>query len=227
MKTALILDLETTGLSPQTDRIVEFGLILYSLQHRSVIRATSAIVDSGIGNAAEKLNHIPAELVAERGCGEYQMLETINAWIDESDVALGHNVEDFDMLFLPPTTRARRPVVDTCHDLDWPHGAPGDGLVKLALAHGLGVATAHRALADVELLARLLTRVAEMGVDLEAFVRHGLRPKATYQALVSYDDKDKAKALGFKWEAGTKRWLRRVARDDVAALPFPVREVQP
>lgn len=217
-----ILDTETTGLDDDAVAI-EVAVMLYDLAHASPVSTFASVIRAG-SNPAETLNHIPEGVVRDAPPPR-DVWPEVERLVAEGEAVLAHNAE-FDRRFVPPTIAARRWVC-TMEDLQWPRGAPGDGLVKLALAHGLGVATAHRALADVEMLARLLTRVAELGVDLEAFVRRGLRPKATYQACVSYDDREQAKALGFKWEPATKRWLRRVARDDVAALPFPVREVQP
>jgi DNA polymerase III subunit epsilon len=51
------------------------------------------------------------------------------------------------------------------------------------------------------------------------------RPKALYKAGVSYQDKDLAKTAGFKWNAGSKIWTRRMATADALKLPFPVKEI--
>jgi len=56
-------------------------------------------------------------------------------------------------------------------------------------------------------------------------IQRGMRPKATYQALVSYDDREKARLSGFRWKPDTKQWVRTMAMADVANLPFDVREV--
>lgn len=218
-----LLDTETTGLDDDAVAI-EVAVTLYDLAHASPCSSFASLIRAE-SNPAAPLNRINKEMVQEAPPGELVWRE-VERVIAASAAILAHNAA-FDRRFVPESATCGLPWVCTMEDVLWPRGDPGDGLVKLALAHGLGVATAHRALADVDLLARLLTRVAELGVDLEAFVRHGMREKATYQACVSYDDRDQAKARGFKWEPSTKRWLRRVARDDVAALPFPVREVQP
>jgi DNA polymerase-3 subunit epsilon len=97
-------------------------------------------------------------------------------------------------------------------------------LVPLALAHDLGVAVAHRALADCDLIARLLTRCRELGHDIDAMLTRGLRPKVTLMACVSFDDRELAKVAGFHWHAPRKQWLRRMVEAD-AAFDFPVRVV--
>ena len=54
----------------------------------------------------------------------------------------------------------------------------------MALAHGVGVVSVHRALADVDTLARTLTAVAELGVDLGEFLERGMRPKVLVEGVV-------------------------------------------
>jgi DNA polymerase-3 subunit epsilon len=106
-------------------------------------------------------------------------------------------------------------------DLAWPRGAGSKSLVALALAHGVGVSTAHRALTDCLLIAHTLERLPELGVvDVKAFLRRGLRPKAKFRALVSYETNSLAKAAGFRWEPNARMWTRTMAVEDVAGLPF-------
>jgi len=145
----------------------------------------------------------------------------------ESDAFVAH-FADFDSRFVPAAIATSKPWICSCHDLEWPRQQkPGEGLVKLALAHDLGVSVAHRAAADVDLLARLFSRVAEMGVDIQAMLTRGLRPKSLYQALVSYDDRKQASDAGFRWnDDGNKMWTRKMADADVGELPFKTRQIQ-
>jgi DNA polymerase-3 subunit epsilon len=99
------------------------------------------------------------------------------------------------------------------------------GTDEQATAIEVACASAHRAMADCDLLARLFTRVAEMGADLDDMLAHGLRPKATFQALVSYESNHLAKTAGFRWNAEKRVWARKMAIEDAAALPFKVREI--
>jgi DNA polymerase-3 subunit epsilon len=108
---------------------------------------------------------------------------------------------------------------------------PWDGhsrkLVEIALAHGVGVSSAHRALTDVDVMARLLTRLRERGADLPALFRRAARPKALFYAVVPYERRQVAKDHGFRWDEAKhgKNWFRTMPVEDAAALPFPVRRV--
>lgn len=223
MRRVLLIDTETSGLDPKVDVCIEVAAVVYDLQHASPIVSFAALIHS-TANPCEKVNHIPAALLGEAPPSDL-IWPRVASMVDVCDAILAHNAP-FDRSFVPEPLRTAKPWICTQNDLDWPQQTkPGQSLVNLALAHGLGVASAHRALNDCDLLARLLTRVAEQGTELVPFLERGLRPKATYQALVSFHDNHKAKAAGFQWEPESKRWLRTLAVEDACNFPFLIRQV--
>ena len=175
-------------------------------------------------NPAEAINGIPVGLLNESPPAE-RVWKRVFGLASRCDAVVAHNAE-FDMRFVPHGATARTPWICSCYDLLWPKAPkPGASLVTLALSHGLGVSHAHRAMVDCEILSRLFTRIHEMGTDLRAFFERGLRPKATFQALVPFDRKDEAKNEGFSWDGASKRWLRTMAIEDATALGFSVRRI--
>jgi DNA polymerase-3 subunit epsilon len=151
----------------------------------------------------------------------------VRRFAERADAIVAHGAE-FDQRFVPADATGGKPWICSMHDLLWPRGKPGDSLVKLALAHDLGVSHAHRAAVDVDLLARLLTRVTELGVNLETFLAGGLRPKGRFiVADQSYNPQrnEQAKAAGFRWDGAKKEWWRLMPVDDAANLPFKTRMV--
>jgi DNA polymerase-3 subunit epsilon len=212
-------------LDPATARTIEVGCVLFDIAHATPIASFASLFYAPT-NDAEKINHISTLLLADYA----QVIDgwgTVRALAESADAILAHSAQ-FDRGFVPVDLRDSKPWICTKDDLEWPRATkPGQSLVTLALDHGLGVATAHRALADCDLIARLLSRAAEFGTDLPAFLARGLRPKATYQALVSYDDRELAKAAGFSWDGTSRRWTRRMCAEDTASMPFPMREVMP
>ena len=218
----LILDIESTGLDPAKDRAIEVGCVLYSLQHSTMLRSFSTLI-AGDGNAAEAINRIPPAAV----------IESTGTWAGVAKMAanataiVAHNA-DFDRSFSPPAIQAALPWVCSMSDLAWPRPSESRSLVSIALAHGLGVATAHRAIEDCLLIARLFTRARELGADLEAMLERGLRPKALFVGLAPFERNDEMKAAGFAWDRIVKRaWARKMAIEDAAALPFATRQVAP
>lgn len=220
----LILDTETTGLDPQKDGVIEVGAILYSVEHATVLESYASLIHSLHGNAAEAVNRIPADAVRS-GKHPRGVWDRVGEMASYADAILAHNAE-FDRAFVGDWLVSELPWICTRNDIQWPRQTkPAPSLVSLALEHDLGVAYAHRALADCDLIARLLTRSRELGADLGAMLARALRPKATFEALVPFGRKDEAKGAGFQWDAPTKRWMRRMAIEDAAALPFPTKQV--
>jgi DNA polymerase-3 subunit epsilon len=222
LRNILILDTETTGTDPDAV-CIEVACVLYSVTYATPVRVFSSLLRAE-GNAAEAVNGIPPAMLTDAPTAD-RVWPAVAKFAGQADAIVAHGAE-FDSRFVPIDACAGRPWICSCQDIAWPRQMrQGESLVKLALAHGLGVATAHRALADCDLLARLLSRVAELGTDLVPLLERGLRPKATFVALVPFERKDEARDAGFRWEGETKRWLRTMAVEDAALLPFPTRNV--
>lgn len=223
MKLVLILDCETTGLDPKADRAIEVAAVQYSLESACVVQAYSQLIAGG-PNDAETINHIPSKAL-EWGDYAAGVWERVSAMSKPCDAILAHNAA-FDRRWVPEGALSN-PWICTCNGIVWPRTGDARNLVAIALAHGLGVVDPHRALADCLLIARLLTRCAELGTDIGAMLQRGLRPQATFQALVSYEGREAAKAKGFQWDASARKWIREMAIEDATPelLGFEVRRI--
>jgi DNA polymerase-3 subunit epsilon len=215
----LILDTETTGVDPAKDKVVEVAAILYSIEHATVLSAFSSLL-SGEANAAEKINRIPAEAL--------KVADTFsNPWTAVTEMAVyaravvAHNAP-FDYSFVPEHLRRVAPWICSMDDIEWPcrNDVGSRSLVAIALEHDLGIAYAHRAMADCDLIARLFTRAHELGEDLAELVKRAMRPKGEFIAVVSYQERELAKKAGFRWEPESKTWRRRMFLEDLSKLPF-------
>jgi DNA polymerase-3 subunit epsilon len=220
IRRCLIVDTETTGLDPQKDAVIEIGCVLYSVAHQTTLIQFSTLIYAA-SNAAESVNRItPAALADIEDRYPLNLGNVYAPLIADADLIVAHNA-DFDRSFLAGDWHGK-PWVCTKFDFTWPRQArEGESLVSLALNHGIGVASAHRALTDCQLIAALFDRMT----DLQSMFARAMRPKATFRALVSYDDREKAKASGFQWNGAKKEWTRRMAIEDAAELPFKVLEL--
>jgi len=221
MKNILILDTETTGLDPNTDRIIELGLVLWNVEHACILACYSDLIKAD-SNPAEAINHIPSEAVSEYGKSSFTVMAALAHYESIADAVVAHNAK-FDKSFVGSILH--KPWICSMDDLEWPATSGSQSLVNIALAHGVGVMSAHRALADCLLLARLFERVAEMGVDVNAMLERGLLPRKVFRALVDYKDKDLAKSNKFRWDSEKRQWTRRMLPEAAALLPFAVEEV--
>jgi DNA polymerase-3 subunit epsilon len=220
----LFVDTETTG-TEDTDAAIEVAATIFSVKHACAVRSFASLIRAQ-ANTAEKINGISPAVLLDAP-EPAPVWARVREMAGKCDAIVAHNAE-FDARFVPPEVTGTKPWICTMEDLLFPRQTKqGMNLRDLALAHKVGVVTAHRATADVDILVRLFERVAELGVDLDVMLARGLRPKSLYRAHVSFDDKDLAKDAGFKWEPTTKRWLRRMADADVAELGFRAVAVQP
>ena len=221
----LIVDTETTGLDVQTDQCLEVGAVLFSVSSRQVLAQVSFLlpVDS---NPAEAINRIPAPVTRmpqpwQQGLAYFQEL------MSSADVLVAHNAS-FDRQWfgrgvLPS---ASRPWLCTLEDVRWPaerqlRARPS--VIDLALAYGVPVWAAHRALTDCLYLAEVFRRCD----DLELLIARGLEPRCLMRAQVSYDDRHLAREAGFRWNDPVKgAWVRRLSQREAEALAFPVVAVE-
>lgn len=215
----LIVDTETQGVDSTKDLVVEVGAVLFNVEHACVLECYSSLMRAD-SNAAESINRIPAKVLYDMGAPRDDAWKRIEAMSFMADAYVAHSA-DFDKLFFPPDLASKLPWIDTQDDLIWPKSSNSTSLVSLALAHGLGVSSAHRALTDRLLIARLFERVHEMGVDLQAMLQRGFRPKAKFAALTA--SSTLPKEHGFRYNG--KMWTRSMAIEDAAALPFKTKQL--
>ncbi len=228
-RNVLIVDTETTGIDPERDRAIEVAAILYSVPAQSTLYQMSALLPAR-ENPAVNINRIaPLALQQLEPELEARSLQLLQDLATAADYAIAHNA-DFDQQWFG---EGRLPVLCggdgeplpwlcTMTDFSWPLAAKsGDSLINLALAHGIGVSSAHRALTDCQLIAALFDRMPE----LEAMFAQACQPRYWFQAQVSYDKRHLAKEAGFRWHPDQRAWLRKLAIADAEALPFPVKSV--
>jgi len=230
MRTLLLLDTETTGLDATKEQVIEVAVARYDLDHATIIESFASLITAP-GNAAEHVNRIPAAVLPDAPAAR-PVWERVLDMARRSDVVAAHRAE-FDKAFVDASLAKEglavldRPWMCTKFDTPWPKQAkPGESLIYLALGHDLGVAYAHRAMADIDLMARVFTRAKEMGADLHEMVRLALRPKSKLISLAPFEQKDVVKQNGFAWDPEAKVWWRSMVVEDAKKLPFKWRIAQ-
>lgn len=153
----VVLDVETTGLSPQENEIIELAMVRLEKGQRTVF---SRLVDPGvpIPSFITRLTGIRNQDV--RGQADiYGVLEEALPMLQGATLIIQN--APFDLGFLKPRAqrlghRLDNPVIDTIH---WARKAlPGlhkRGLDSLAWAFDLAIEGRHRALGDVETTLRV------------------------------------------------------------------------
>lgn len=218
----LILDTETSGIDESKHEVLEIAAILYSVEHHCTLQQISTLIPTDLEtNPAEAINNIsiaaanatPAEL------SDY-LCQTINYWGKIATYVVAHNAEFDRKWFKEHPILAElydQAWLCTCHDFTWPkQHRPGQKLIDLALAHGIGVSSAHRALTDCQLLAALFDRMD----DLPEMIVSATSPKVKVKAEVSYGDRQLAKDAGFRWDGAHKQWVCKLREAELTKLPF-------
>ena len=222
----MILDTETTGLDNENDDCLEVGAILFNVKSRSVLAQQSFLLPVESNNA-EKINNIPAE-ITRLPQPLFEAIKYFESLVQASDAIVAHNAE-FDMKWfgLKKLPQIEKQWICSMDDITW----PADRQLKtrpsvrdLALAYGVPVWNAHRALTDCIYLAEVFKRCCE----LEKLLIRSLEPKVLIRAEISYDQRYLAKNAGFRWNDAIKgAWSRKMSRRDMEKLEFPVHEVDP
>lgn len=156
----LILDTETTGLEPVSAQCIEVGAVLFHVPSRSVLSQVSFLLPAA-ANPAEHVNGIAAEVT--RLSQPWQAgLQHFLALLAGADAVLAHNAAfDAKWFGLGPLPPIDKPWICSMDDIEWPperHLRTAPSVRDLALAYGVPVWAAHRALTDCTYLVQVLER---------------------------------------------------------------------
>ena len=227
--TLLLLDCETTGLQVGADELCEIGAVLFSVPHRAVLQQLSFLLPVA-ANGAQEINGIDPVLTQQPQPAQ-QAHALFLAMLASADALVAHNAA-FDRPWIDAwlsttgagdTEAQGKPWICTCYGISWDGIKPGPSLAALALAHGIPVLAAHRALTDCIYLAQILERDPQL---VEHLVED-LQPRRLVAADLPFSRKDEAKQAGFRWLPEAKQWQRRCTEAQIQALPFPVLVAEP
>jgi DNA polymerase-3 subunit epsilon len=237
----LIFDVETTGLEPPEAEVIEVGAILWNIKSRRHLECYSSLfprTPPNVGNPAEPFNGISACALEAADIAQMDReigWAMVNAMAEKAQAIVAHSAP-FDRKFTEHALGGEvlpmldRPWICTLEDVLWPMidrdglGKAGSGsLIRLALAHGVAVTSAHRSIHDCLLLVRLFEAVDDIDRRLEEALVRASRPKATFIAQTTFEERDVVKANGFHWSG--EYWHRYMAVEDAAKLPFTVVEM--
>ena len=260
--TVLLIDTETTGLDPATDRVIEMGWMLTDDSFNEPIAGASYLMRDEsypqLSKEIEGITGIPQALLEEQGKSVNAVMSFLEADLMEHkpDFVVAYNA-DFDrpMLasefrrgafgMLPGINRLEQtPFLCAMRDVQSNYLFKCWKLSHLALDKGVTInpSELHRALADVELMRKMLQASNESATSM---YKYHQEPWIIVRAVTTppWEDggrsNDQARKRGFSWQKAKgcpeqkefkNAWVKRIKERDfdseVAALPLALRIVK-
>jgi DNA polymerase-3 subunit epsilon len=205
----VIVDLETTGLLPQSDEILEIGMLQFGWEvgrKPFIVKMYGGLTSptKAIPPEITKLTGIDAEMTRNQSID----WTLVRQWLTESSVAIAHNMR-FDRGFL----QARPELADckvqwacSVRHIDWhAHGYQTARLNYLAADNGFVNPFAHRALFDCATTFRLIEN------HLEELIATSYEREILLRAVnAPFAHKDKLRYRGYRWDSELRVWQKTV-----------------
>ena len=214
MRKAVIIDLETSGLNPEQDEIIEIGIITLKIDQNSrpsILKMFGALNEPSkpISEEISNLTGIQNEDLHGQKI-DWQEIATI---IKDCEIAIAHNA-GFDRSFIekiPEIAALKLHWACSVRHIDWlAHGFKTKALNYLAADHGFVNPFAHRALFDCATTYRIVeTKMAEL-------IEKSYEKEFLFSAVNSpFSTKDILKARGYKWNGEAKHWWKIIGESQI------------
>ncbi|MFN8943743.1 MAG: 3'-5' exonuclease [Pseudobdellovibrionaceae bacterium] len=219
------IDFETTGLSADTDHIIEVGAVIWDADQKKTVEVFSKLIQIGDQKLPEQiieLTGITDQYLRDFGAPLEGAIDQLIALSMKCDFLVGHNALGFDMKFLEKACqKVRRPMInrrwiDTTIDIDFPKEIKTRKLSYLAADHKFMCSDSHRAVFDVITMFQIMSKY-----DIQEICDRAQSELVTVIAKVSYDHRTQASEKGFRWDPLNKTWSKSMRQYDLKKANFP------
>ena len=208
VKRSLVIDVETTGLSVESDEVIQLAMLPfdYELESGRILTVHKALAFEGlrepavpISEEATLITGITADMVAGKDIDE----ALVTAAVADADLIVAHNAYfDRAMVERHWSCFAEKPWACTLDAVDWlREGFSAGKLDYLGMQFGWFY-DGHQALADCEACLALLSQtLPQSGRSVLAVTREAaLQSEYLVRAVdAPYDLRDKLKQRGYRW----------------------------
>lgn len=230
----LSLDFETTGLDPNSDRVIEVGAVLYTTSYDQQLMTQGYLVDHEVPISAEitKITGIRKGMIDTFGLSSKTGLTMLLNMVDLCDAVVGQNIIDFDIPFAKnwclreKEEWPERLLIDTKTDLP---GVESKHLGYMAADAGFLNPFPHRAVSDCMTVLKLVS-----AHNIDDVVALAKSPRVTIAASVNFQNNHLAKQLKYRWSPERKIWYKVIKEVDyekelkaAAGVSVDIRRVEP
>jgi len=216
MPVLLGFDFETTGLSPDADRVIELGAILYSTSQKKCLESSGYLVKSDVP-VSEHITRLTGITQAAVNRFGYDAQDGLEAFLDmavQADAFVGQNIIQFDKRFLEAWAKRHGLVVPNKLWIDSRTDLPGvesKHLGYMAADAGFLNLFPHSALSDVQTVIKLVSMH-----DIDKVIERAQSPNVILLAHQKREDNSLAKARKFRWNSDLKVWWKVIKQMDMA-----------
>ena len=219
MSVLLGIDIETSGLDQDKDRITEIGLALFdtdfkdpSSEYIPVEIFNKLIKESDcpdIHPEAYELTHINKKMLAKWGITpDKRFCEYLSSFINKADYIVASNGRGFDKPMLEKfferhgASFPEKVWIDTQKDITYPASVKQVNQTYLAGYFGTHNPMPHRSVTDVLMMMKLMGAYDVNGLlfPLDTIIKNATAKKVMVRAVVSYADRELAKTDKFRWD---------------------------
>lgn len=213
------LDVETTGLDVNSCEIIELGAVLWDTDRKAPLVTLSELVqlppEQSVPDEITKITGITSSDLEEFGQPKKEVLTQLLKLVEQADYIMAHNAP-FDRSFVEKSLNEfsdeldiknslEKTWLDTILDVPYPETIGSKKLNYLAAEHGFLNHYSHRAVFDVLTMLKIASHY-----DIEEIIALNSSPSLTVRAVVSFEEKDKAKAKGYRWDPKNRLWIKNL-----------------
>ena len=215
LRTAVVIDLETTGLDCAKDKVIEIGIRSFKFDRRNGDIIEIGQSYNGLQDPKEPLNKVITDLTGITDADlKDQCIDwaSVNEIFDSANVVIAHKA-DFERSFIDQQLPESSSKIWACSlsQVDWTaNGFKCHKLEVLSYYHGFFVEF-HRAMNDVDALIHLLSFNNETNGKsyLNELLEAAKVPRAKILAFGSpFESKDLLRTNGYSWNSKTRVWWK-------------------
>ena len=220
----LIIDTETTNI--EAPEICEISASIYHIgktkKDTGMLNHVSTLITFEGKKEIESINDISSELTQFNINYQEKLINVIKLMAKDCKYAIAFNAE-FDAPIVNSFLDINLNWLCAMKDINWGYYKDTFKLTDLALWLGIGISTIHRAGDDVRLLCECFNRRKEaLPKIIEDAIILANSPLVEVKALVSFQEKEKAKEAGFFWDINRKIWFKRMRQIHVNEFIKPL-----